>query len=77
VIVGRRVGPAVTRNRVRRQLRHLLAERVPAFPRGTLVVVRARSDIATQGRAAVAAALDRALAAVELGPGRGGAQVGQ
>ncbi|MGZ6839731.1 MAG: ribonuclease P protein component [Frankiaceae bacterium] len=72
VIVGRRVGGAVTRNRVRRQLRHLLVERVSGFPSGALVVVRARPPIADQGRGTIVAALDRALAGVELGPQRVG-----
>ncbi|MGZ4664018.1 MAG: ribonuclease P protein component [Frankiaceae bacterium] len=70
VIVGRRVGAAATRNRVRRQLRHQLAERVQGFPRGALVVVRARPGIAEQSRASVTAALDEGLGAVGLGPRR-------
>lgn len=34
------VGPAVVRNRVRRQLRHLLAPRLPALQAGSALVVR-------------------------------------
>ncbi len=40
-IAGRRVGPAVTRNRVKRRLRELLRERLAQLPSGSLVVVRA------------------------------------
>jgi ribonuclease P protein component len=39
-IVGRAVGPAVRRNRLRRRLQHLVAERLDRFPAGTLLVVR-------------------------------------
>jgi ribonuclease P protein component len=41
VIAGRRVGDAVTRNRVKRRLRELLRTRLPELPAGSLVVVRA------------------------------------
>jgi ribonuclease P protein component len=41
VIAGRRVGDAVTRNRVKRRLRELLRARLPEVPAGSLVVVRA------------------------------------
>lgn len=40
-IVGRAVGPAVRRNRVRRQLRHLIGPHLDAFAPGTVVIVRA------------------------------------
>jgi ribonuclease P protein component len=40
-IAGRRVGPAVTRNRVKRRLRELLRVRLDAQPAGSLLVVRA------------------------------------
>jgi ribonuclease P protein component len=40
-IAGRRVGPAVTRNRVKRRLRELLRDRLPELPAGSLVVIRA------------------------------------
>jgi ribonuclease P protein component len=40
-IAGRRVGPAVTRNRVKRRLRELLRERLVEQPAGSLLVVRA------------------------------------
>ena len=40
-MVGRAVGDAVTRNRVKRQLRHLVRPRLADLPSGALLVVRA------------------------------------
>ena len=40
-IVSKAVGKAVTRNRVKRQLRHLAAAALPVAPSGVDVVVRA------------------------------------
>lgn len=40
-VVGRSVGPAVTRNRVARRLRHLMAAHLTQLPAGTDVIVRA------------------------------------
>ena len=40
-IVGRQVGNAVTRNRVKRRLRHLAAQHLPSMPADVDVVVRA------------------------------------
>jgi ribonuclease P protein component len=40
-IVSKAVGKAVTRNRVKRRLRHLAAAALPATPGGVDVVVRA------------------------------------
>jgi ribonuclease P protein component len=40
-IVGRSVGEAVTRNRVRRRLRHLAATELTRTPDGVAVVIRA------------------------------------
>lgn len=39
--MSRAVGDAVTRNRVKRRLRHLLAHEVPRLPTGLALVVRA------------------------------------
>ena len=36
--IGRRVGPAVTRNRLRRRLRAIVAELDPALPPGTYLI---------------------------------------
>jgi ribonuclease P protein component len=46
-VVGKAVGSAVTRNRVRRQLRHLAAAQVPGTPAAVDVVVRALPRAAT------------------------------
>ena len=40
-VVDKHVGTAVTRNRVKRRLRHLVAARLATSPEGLLVVVRA------------------------------------
>ncbi len=40
-IVGRPVGNAVTRNRVKRRLRHLAARRLPSTPPDVDLVIRA------------------------------------
>jgi ribonuclease P protein component len=47
-VVSRAVGNAVIRNRVKRRMRHLAAERIPTTPIGTDLVIRAlpRSAIA-------------------------------
>jgi ribonuclease P protein component len=41
VVAGRRVGPAVVRNRVKRRLRAIVRDELPQLPGGTLLVVRA------------------------------------
>jgi ribonuclease P protein component len=60
-IVGRSVGPAVVRNRVRRRLRHLVAALLADLPAGSLLVVRALPAAATSSFAALGDDLDRAL----------------
>jgi ribonuclease P protein component len=40
-VVGRRIGGAVVRNRLRRRLRHLVADRLEGLPAGSRTVVRA------------------------------------
>jgi len=69
LVVGRTVGPAVVRNRVRRQLRHLLRDRVDRLPPGALLVVRALPGAAGAASSALAADLDRALGRVLQPPG--------
>jgi ribonuclease P protein component len=61
-VVGKIVGPAVVRNRVRRRLRHLVAERLTGLPPGTLLVVRATPPAAMASHAELGHALDSALA---------------
>ena len=46
-VVGRPVGPAVVRNRVKRRLRHLAASQIDQTPAGVDVVVRAMPTAAT------------------------------
>ena len=61
-MVPRAVGPAVTRNRVRRRLRHLLRDRLDRLPAGSRLVVRVLPGGGVrQRRPQLAGALDRAL----------------
>jgi ribonuclease P protein component len=60
-VVSKAVGNAVTRNRVRRRLRHAAAARLDALPEGSRTVVRVLPGAATAGAAALRAALDQAL----------------
>lgn len=46
-VVPRAVGNAVVRNRVKRRLRHLVAERLPSAPQPLELVVRALPEAAT------------------------------
>jgi ribonuclease P protein component len=70
-VVPRTVGPAVTRNRVRRRLRHLLRDRLDRVPAGTRLVVRVLPPAAGATSAQLAAVLDRALDRLpERVPGR-------
>jgi ribonuclease P protein component len=61
-VVSKAVGPAVTRNLVKRRLRHLFRDRVEALPAGSLLVVRALPPAAQASYAELAAELDRCLA---------------
>jgi ribonuclease P protein component len=62
-VVPKAVGGAVVRNRVKRQLRHLLAARIVDLPWGSSVVVRAEAGSAGLSSAELAGHLDAALAA--------------
>jgi ribonuclease P protein component len=62
-IAGRRVGPAVTRNRVKRRLRELLRVRLPQLPAGSLVVIRALPGAETATYAQLGAWMDAGLSA--------------
>ncbi|UER53210.1 ribonuclease P protein component [Kineosporiaceae bacterium SCSIO 59966] len=62
--VSRAVGNAVTRNRVRRRLRHLMAARLGALPAGAGVVVRALPPAASASSAELGAELDSAVRVV-------------
>jgi ribonuclease P protein component len=61
-VVSKGVGSAVDRNRVKRQLRHLMRDRVQAFPAGSRIVVRALPSAQGAGSATLAEHLDQALA---------------
>ena len=57
-VVGRPVGKAVARNKVRRRLRSLVRGYLPSLPGGSLLVVRAHQQAATARQADLAAELD-------------------
>jgi len=63
-VVSKAVGPAVTRNLVKRRLRHLCRDRVPVLPAGSMLVVRALPAAASASYEALARELDRCLAKV-------------
>jgi len=63
-VVSRAVGPAVTRNLVKRRLRHLMRERVDRLEDGSLLVVRAMPAAAGATYRDLEAELDRCLARV-------------
>ena len=46
-VVSKQVGPSVTRNRVKRRLRHLVGEQLAAVPAASMLVVRAQPAAAT------------------------------
>lgn len=60
-VVSKAVGGAVVRNRVKRRLRHLVRERLPQLPAGSLVVVRALPGAGDAGPDELARDLDAAL----------------
>ena len=63
-VVGRAVGGAVVRNRVRRRLRHLARGYLGSLPEGSLLVVRANPRAATASQAELAAELDLVIGAL-------------
>lgn len=66
-VVSKAVGKAVTRNLVKRRLRHLAAERVAQLPAGALLVVRAQPQAASTPYAQLGRDLDAALTAATRG----------
>jgi ribonuclease P protein component len=60
-VVGRVVGPSVSRHRVQRRLRHLCRERLDVLPRGSDLVVRALAPAREATYAELGADLDRCL----------------
>jgi ribonuclease P protein component len=61
LVVGRKVGPAVQRNRVKRRLRHALRDRLGDLPLGATLVVRALPGAADRPYAALTRDLDRSV----------------
>jgi ribonuclease P protein component len=57
-VVSRAVGPAVTRNRVKRRLRELMRGYLQSLPGGSLLVVRANAAAAHASHPDLAADLD-------------------
>ncbi len=70
-VIPRAVGNAVTRNTVRRRLRHLLRDRLPTLPENSLVVVRAMPGAAVRSYRELGRDLDAALQAVTRPVGAG------
>ena len=66
-VVNKAVGPAVTRNLVKRRLRHIARERLPALPSSGALVVRALPPAATASSTALSTDFDAALARVRRG----------
>ncbi|MBP0460413.1 ribonuclease P protein component [Streptomyces montanisoli] len=60
-VVSKAVGGAVVRTRVKRQLRHLVRERLSVLPPGSLVVVRALPGSGDASHEQLARDLDAAL----------------
>jgi ribonuclease P protein component len=60
-VVSKAVGPAVTRNKVKRRLRHLARERLASLPGSAVLVVRALPPAATATYADLGSDLDRTL----------------
>ena len=65
-VVSKAVGPAVTRNLVKRRLRHLARERTGALPPHGMLVVRALPAAADASYDQLARELDRCLAKVDV-----------
>lgn len=66
-VVSRSVGSSVVRNRVLRQLRHLVRDRMDQLPRDGRLVVRATPAAAASSSLRMAEDLDRALAKLTSG----------
>jgi ribonuclease P protein component len=67
-VVSKAVGNAVTRNRVKRRLRHLAREHVSSLPGSAVLVVRALPAAAAASSAELGADLDRCLRRAQSAP---------
>ncbi|HVE63999.1 MAG TPA: ribonuclease P protein component [Mycobacteriales bacterium] len=63
-VISAKVGDAVRRNLLRRRLRHLIRDRLPALPAGSVLVVRALPGAGALDHAALAGLLDDGLRAL-------------
>ncbi len=61
LVVGKAVGNAVTRNQVKRRLRHLVRERLTSLPGGAVLVLRALPPAAAASSVTLGRDLDEAL----------------
>jgi ribonuclease P protein component len=61
LVVGKAVGNAVTRNQVKRRLRHVARERLDALPAGSVLVLRARPAASSASSASLGKDVDDAL----------------
>ena len=75
-VVGRAVGTAVVRNRVKRRLRHLLRQHLHRLPAGSLIVVRALPPAAAADSAHLGSDLDAALGRLLVDAARGNPRLG-
>ncbi len=66
-VVSKAVGDAVTRNRVKRRLRHLAREHVSSLPGSAVLVVRALPAAASASHEELVDDLDRCLGRVLVG----------
>jgi ribonuclease P protein component len=64
MVVSKSVGNAVTRNLVKRRLRHLVKDELAGLPEGSLVVLRAQPASASASYAELGAELTRCLRGV-------------
>lgn len=71
-VVSKAIGDAVTRNKVRRRLRHLVRERLSRLPAGSELVVRALPGAADASYQRLGADLDAALTAASTPRDRDG-----
>ena len=70
-VVGRAVGGSVVRHRIARRLRHLVRDRLPLLPAGSLLVVRALPPAAGADSAQLGRDLDATFDRLDVGRAAG------